>query len=224
MKKLNYLLNLSIWIAFAIMLATIIHVVFAAPMPLRILVNHKTHQCAQITPGDECGDVILPPDWEYLDASSGEKCPDDYTLVDLRLEWKQFKSQFCCSEGHSGSAGDCQDVVTQPNKRQCAFVEDIQQCPGLPEGWKAWGQGCPFDFYWTQDVVCSGSGSSLSLSATSALKTETAGLAQPTEPPPASQTKPTRSPDTRNPLFPCASSGLALLGLFLIITRRHKIT
>jgi hypothetical protein len=222
MKKSNYRPIISIWIVLAIFLTITIRVVFAAPMPPRILVNHKTQQCAQVTPGDECGDVILPPDWEYLNSSSGEKCPDSYTLVDLHLEWKQFKSQLCCSEGHSGSAGDCQDVVTQPSRRQCAFVEDIQQCPALPEGWKAWEQNCPIDFYWTRDVVCSSSGSGPTLNATSLVKTEPAGLAQPSDTPPASQAKPPISPDARNPLFPCASSGLALLGLFLVFVRRYK--
>jgi hypothetical protein len=196
-----------------------IGVAYAAPMPQRTVVNHKTHQCAQITPGDECGDVILPPDWEYLDPSLGEKCPDNYTLVDIQLKWMQFKSQMCCSEGHSGSRGNCKDVVTEPTKRQCAFVEDIQKCPVLPEGWQAWGQNCPVDFYWTKDVVCTGKESSPTMNSTGGIQTEPASSVQPTETPPAEQ--PTNSPDARNPLFPCASSGLVLFALCGLACRRR---
>ncbi len=218
MKKPKYSSIKAAWIAFAILLVMTISVAYAAPMPRRILVNHKTHQCAQITPGDECGDIIMPPDWEYQDASLGEKCPDNYALVDLHLEWKRFKSDLCCSEGHSGSAGDCKDVVTQQSKRQCAFVEDIQQCASLPEGWKAWGQNCPIDFYWTKEVICSAS--SPTIDATGGPQSGPTAMVLPTAPLPADQTQPTGSASARNPLFPCASSGLALLVLFGLKRRR----
>jgi hypothetical protein len=208
-------------LAFAILLVITIGVAYAAPMPPRTLINHKTHQCAQITPGDECGDVILPPDWQYLDTSAGEKCPDDYKLVDLQLKWMHFKSQLCCSEGHSGSRGDCQDVVTQPTKRQCAFVEDIQKCPNLPEGWKAWGQNCPNDFYWTSEVVCTGNEAGQATNGTGGNQTGPTAFIKPSETPPANPAKPTGAPERRNPLFPCASSGLALMVLCSAVLRRR---
>jgi len=218
MEKSRYSSIKAVGVVFAILLVIAIQVVYAAPMPPRILVNHKTQQCARITPGDECGDVIFPADWEYQDASLGEKCPDNYTLVDLHLKWKAFKSQLCCSEGHSGAAGDCQDVITQKSKRQCAFVDDIQQCTSLPEGWKAWGQNCPIDFYWTKDVVCSAV--SPTMNATAGVPSVPTATIQPTTPPAADQTQPGGSTSARNPLFPCASSGLALLVLFSL-RRRH---
>ena len=213
MKKHNLFPMQAYWLAFAVVLVISISAAYAAPMPPRTLVNHKTQQCAQITPGDECGDVILPPDWEYLDPSAGEKCPENYTLVDLRPEWLHFKASFCCSEGHSGSPGDCQDVILQQAKRQCAFVEDIQKCSGLPEGWEAWGQNCPTGFEWADEVVCMGGESSPVVNATSAAQTEPALTTQLTDTPPAIQTKPAIPAEARNPLFPCASAGLALIAL-----------
>jgi len=211
----------SSWVAFAVLLLITISVAYAAPMPQRMVVNHKTRQCAQITPGDECGDVILPPDWEYQDPSLGEKCPENYTLIDLRPKWAHFKASFCCSEGHSGSSGDCQDVITQPTKRQCAFVEDIQKCSSLPESWKTWGENCPAGFKWIDDMVCIGSESSPVVKATSAAQTEPTLTTQVTDTPPATQTKPTIPPETRNPLFPCASAGLALIVLCGVVLRRR---
>jgi hypothetical protein len=99
--------------------------VYAAPLPPRWVINPQAQQCARVIPGDECGDIVLPAGWEYQDASSGASCPAGYTEVELRPGWTHFKAQFCCSEGHSGSPGDCQDVVIQPLARQCAFVEDM---------------------------------------------------------------------------------------------------
>jgi hypothetical protein len=209
------------WFALAISLVITFSVANAAPMPPRTLINHKTHQCAQITPGDECGDVLLPPDWEYLDTASGEKCPENYAIIDLRPEWAHFKAQHCCSEGHSGSPGDCQDVVTQPNRRQCAFVEDIQTCSSLPKGWKAWGKNCPVGFKWTDEIVCTSNATSPVVNATSPAQTEPALTTQLTDTPPANPTKPTTPPYARNPLFPCASSGLALIVLCGVVLRRR---
>jgi hypothetical protein len=128
----------------------------AAPMPARPVVNHQTRQCAVIVTGDECGDVILPTGWEYLNEAAGEKCPDGYTTIDLHPDWAHFKVAHCCTEGHSGSSGDCQDVVIHQSNQQCAFVEDIQNCTVLPGGWNAWGKNCPTNFEWIDEVLCSG--------------------------------------------------------------------
>jgi hypothetical protein len=128
----------------------------AAPMPPSPVVNHQTHQCAVIVPGDECGDVILPSGWEYLDEAAGEVCPEGYATIELHPEWAHFKVPHCCMEGHSGVSGDCQDVVIDQSNRRCAFVEDIQNCQGLPDSWEAWGENCPTKFEWVDDVTCTG--------------------------------------------------------------------
>ena len=181
-----------------------------APMPPRTLVNHKSKQCAQIVPGDECGDVVLPTDWEYLD--SGGKCPENYTTIELHPDWVHFKTTFCCSEGHSGSPGDCQDVISQQAGRKCAFVDDIQKCSSLPEGWEAWGKDCPVDFEWQEEVVaCASSENNPTDQATGGTPAGavSSNEQQPTPPPAQSQT--TTTPYARNPLFPCGSVGLALI-------------
>jgi hypothetical protein len=219
-KTLGFLIKNS-WLAVPVLLVITASMAYAAPMPPRTLVNHKTHQCAQITPGDECGDVILPADWEYLDPNAGEQCPENYTFIDLHPEWLHFKASFCCSEGHSGSPGDCQDVVLQQSRRQCAFVDDIQKCPALPEDWEAWGKNCPTGFEWAEEVACLGSQSSPVVNATSAAQTEPTVTTQLTDTPAAIQTNPATPADTRNPLFPCASSGLALIVLCGLVLRRR---
>lgn len=124
----------------------------AAPMPPQRLVNHDLRQCAWIVPGDECGDAVLPAGWEILDS---DECPAGYAEVDLRMEWIHFKTDFCCSEGHSGARGDCEDVVLQAAERRCAFVDDIHACAALPPGWAAHGGECPSGWTWTDALTCS---------------------------------------------------------------------
>jgi hypothetical protein len=208
MKKILSIPDNTVWLAVLILLFLIASEVYAAPMPQRTVVNHKTHQCAQITPGDECGDVVLPLDWEYLDPSQGEKCPDGYQMVELRPAWSHFKVQHCCMEGHSGSSGDCQDVIIDQDERQCAFVDDLRQCTSLPEGWQIWSQNCPAGFSWSDDFACVIGASSPAETVAPAMSTQPAPTSQPTQAPP------TPRPDVRNPLFPCGSAGIALLALF----------
>jgi hypothetical protein len=184
-----------------------------APMPPLTVINHKTHQCAQIVPGDECGDVILPADWVYLDPALGETCPADYTMIDLRPEWVHFKVSFCCSEGHSGSSGDCQDVVVEQKGQQCAFVDDIQKCTGLPQGWKAWGKNCPAGFTWVDDVTCTTGEGNPEATAAGELQSK-----PPTQTQPA-QSIATAAPDVRNPLLPCGSVLVISCGLAVLRIR-----
>ncbi len=199
------LLAAAVLLIIAASLAILAKAAFAAPMPPRTVINHKAHQCAQIVPGDECGDVILPPDWEYLNTAAGEACPAGYTMVDLRPAWTHFKAQHCCSEGHSGTSGDCQDVIKQADKGQCAFVEDIQQCSSLPAGWEPWGQDCPAGFKWVDDMACATGASNPTVNVTTVVQTTPAAPTTGTEATPAS------TPAARNPLCPCASIGMALI-------------
>jgi hypothetical protein len=158
MKEImNHKIRLSVLLISSLLSLLLIYALAAAaPMPPSPVVNHQTRQCAVITPGDECGDVILPPGWEYLDEAAGEVCPDGYTTIELRPEWAHFKVAHCCTEGHSGTSGDCQDVVIDQSSQRCGFVEDIQACAGLPEGWEAWGENCPTKFEWVEDIDCTG--------------------------------------------------------------------
>jgi len=201
-------------------------VVFAAPLPQRPVVNHQTHECAMITPGDECGDVVLPPGWEYLDEAAGETCPVGYTTIELYPEWTKFKAPHCCMEGHSGVAGDCQDVIIEQSRKQCAFVEDIQSCVGLPEGWEAWGKDCPQGFEWVDDMVCT---VSETISTPTVLpQTETI----PTLTKPGSESggmigtlEPTETTDQPKNLLPCPSVAIitmSLAGVGYLFRRRNQ--
>ena len=168
-----------LWLLFAIILTWgILRVALAAPMPPRLVVNHETKQCATILPGDECGDAILPEGWEYSDG----ECPQGYAEVELRLEWAHFKTSFCCTEGHSGSSGDCEDLVIRSFKRECAFVEDIHNCSRLPFGWKSAEGLCPAEFTWIGDVACTSQDNNLpgSAASTSAAGTPPPGSDAPT--------------------------------------------
>lgn len=153
----------------------------AAPMPPRTAVNHAARECAQVLPGDECGDAILPAGWEYVDGD----CPADYARVELRLQWSHFKAPFCCTEGHSGSRGDCEDVILQKDERRCAFVEDLGRCASLPPGWIALGKECPAGYEWVDDQACPVEGSDPAAARTAAVSPPAGGEAdapQPTAP------------------------------------------
>ena len=41
-------------------------IVVAAPLPLQLIVNNDTMQCASFLPGDECMDCAPPDGWEIL--------------------------------------------------------------------------------------------------------------------------------------------------------------
>ncbi len=198
----------------------------AAPMPPSPVVNHQTRQCAVITPGDECGDVILPPGWEYLDEASGEVCPEGYTTIELRPDWAHFKVPHCCMEGHSGTSGDCEDVVIDQSSQRCAFVEDIQNCQGLPDGWEAWGENCPTKFEWVDDVICTGSQADQTQTPTPPSQIERTSTA------PGSSSSggggqistpvSTEAPEARNPLLPCSSAGMLLVAIAGMAYRKKR--
>ena len=125
----------------------------AAPAPPELAVNHESKQCAEFWGGDECVVCSLPAGWESLGGLWEAECPADYTTVEIKPTCRAGKIARCCSEGHSGAPGDCEDVVINRRAEQCAFVEDIAQCPALPHGWEKHGQDCPY-YDWAADVEC----------------------------------------------------------------------
>jgi hypothetical protein len=131
----------------------------AVPAPPEIAVNHETKECAEFFGGDECMSCSPPEGWEILGDSSEVECPAGYTFTSIEPVCRHSKSQFCCSEGHSGASGDCEDMVINKKQNQCAFVEDINAC-NLPSGWKArpektslYDWTCPGSYTW-EDVDC----------------------------------------------------------------------
>ncbi len=153
----------GLWVALAsvalLLLAT--GCLLAAPQPPKLVVNHETKQCAEIFGGDECMDCDPPPGWEILGYVDQHECPADYTFVeDLDYTCQGFKDEFCCTEGHSGAAGDCEDLIVNHRTDQCAFVDDITDC-ALPQRWEKRSDNvdpyrwtCPGDYEWIADVNC----------------------------------------------------------------------
>ncbi len=124
------------------------HLLWASPQFPRLVVNRVAKQCATIIPGDECGHAVLPPDWTFE-----TECPAAFTVTRLSLTWVGNRSEFCCTEGHSGVQGDCKDVAVNRDKSLCCLVNDLGSCARLPDGWVALGRPCPF-FSWVAPVPC----------------------------------------------------------------------
>lgn len=125
--------------------------VFAAPAPPELMINRESKQCAEYWAGDECLSCSAPAGWEILGGLPEAQCPDGFAQVEIDLTCTPQKDEFCCTEGHSGAAGDCEDVVINRAKEQCAFVEDIGESPSLPGGWEKYGEECPY-YEWADQV------------------------------------------------------------------------
>lgn len=136
---------------------------FLAPaysaMALPVLgANHETKECAEFFTGDECVYCDLPNGWENLGDFMDATCPEGYALLEsfsVNSVCTPAKTEFCCTINHSGAGGDCEDVVVNHAGQKCAFVEDIENCPALPNGWQraeidpGWGRVCPsYEYKW----------------------------------------------------------------------------
>jgi len=103
----------------------------AAPLPPDLIANHDTEECASFFPGDECSHGVLPAGWASLGFEGEAECPAGYELVEM---------------------------VISRRAKQCAFVEDAEEC-FLPTGWAkhpADGSGweCPAEYSWVDDPAC----------------------------------------------------------------------
>ena len=133
----------------------------AAPVPPLRVVNHETKECGETFGGDECMDCFPPEGWESLGYAMSVPCPEGYTVVDnVEYTCQGFKIDRCCSEGHSGAAGDCEDLLITDKEKQCAFVDDVQSC-ALPEGWTSKPAAtaarewlCPAGYQWLETLSC----------------------------------------------------------------------
>ncbi|MFH1523198.1 MAG: hypothetical protein ABIE43_05285 [Patescibacteria group bacterium] len=125
------------------------------------VINHKTKQCAEVSGGDECRTCIPTGDWENL---INDSCPIDYenfnygdtSNLDINFNCTRLKKQFCCTENHSGTNGNCSDMIINKSKEQCAFVPDINSF-NLQSGWSKktndveWMDWlCPYE--WIDDI------------------------------------------------------------------------
>lgn len=145
------------WVAaFLALCLVLFQEAWAAPLPPLRVANHQTKECGELPyGGDECMDCFPPEGWEVLGVAYEVECPAGYTVLDeVSYDCQPFKNQFCCSEGHSGASGDCNDLVVNDREQECAFVDSIEGC-ALPARWETPRQGlCPDGYDWIESLEC----------------------------------------------------------------------
>ncbi len=123
--------------------------ILASPLPPVYGVNHQTKECAEFFMGDECVACRLPDGWVVIGRGMKNLCPGGYKTVKVRSVCFPQKNPFCCSKGHSGAPGNCKDLVINEKEKKCAFLDNIEKCRVIPEGWqRPRGENvCPFEGY-----------------------------------------------------------------------------
>jgi len=121
-----------------------------SPAPPSIIINQTTKECTNFWLGDECVRCQVPTNWETYNSNY---CPIDYKRVDLDVDCEPLKTSFCCSQSHSGGDGDCEDLIININEKKCSFVEDINTCPSLVQGWQKVEDLCPLDYQWVDGLA-----------------------------------------------------------------------
>jgi len=124
-------------------------------MPPEIIVNDTFRQCSEFFAGDECSYCEPPAGWRSLGYGSLESCPSDYSVVSVSGICWSGRNPFCCTEGHSGAPGDCENMIRNDSSMECAFLENASNCT-LPAGWirrpelmPIYEWTCPLDYNWT---------------------------------------------------------------------------
>lgn len=138
---------------FALSVLLLAGLALAAPMPLQLIVNNESMQCARFLPGDECMDCTPPEGWKIL--GPYVSCPENYRLVTVSGNCSGFENEHCCTQGHSGASGDCRNLARNDLTKQCAFFKDSSSSE-LPAGWKKLSANdpsvnwvCPSGYTWT---------------------------------------------------------------------------
>lgn len=131
--------------------------VFAAPAMPRYGINEQIKECSEFFMGDECVGCTLPDGWQTIEEF---QCPAGYKEIQKNSVCTPRKNRFCCTGAHSGTVGDCEDVVVNDVEKECAFVENINKCEQLPANWneaeenEIFGSACPsFEYEWLEDTL-----------------------------------------------------------------------
>ncbi len=138
---------------FAIISLILAGLAFAAPLPLQMIINNDSMQCARFLPGDECMDCTPPEGWDILDPYAS--CPESYTMVTVKGNCKGLENEHCCTEKHTGASGDCQNLAKNDLTKRCTFVTNATTAT-VPNGWQKMPENatpsswvCPLDYTWT---------------------------------------------------------------------------
>ena len=141
----------------AILIFLLSGLALAAPMQLQMIVNNDSKQCARFLPGDECMDCTPPDGWEILGPYTS--CPESYTMVTVNGNCQGFEVEHCCTEKHTGAAGDCRNMVKNDITKECAFVTNAATA-AMSVGWQKMPENatssswiCPLDYKWTTLTV-----------------------------------------------------------------------
>jgi hypothetical protein len=110
------------------------------------IVNNATSECANFNAGDECTRCDIPAGWETY--QMGDGCPDGFMMATPMIECRALEGQFCCSQGHSGSEGDCSKLMINNQRKECAF-SDTANCT-LSADWAPAKGLCPEGFAWPE--------------------------------------------------------------------------
>lgn len=137
----------------AILCLLLVGLAFAAPMPLQMIVNNDSMQCARFLPGDECMDCTPPEGWVILGAYTS--CPENYKLVTVNGNCRGIEIEHCCTEKHTGASGDCRNLVKNDITKECTFVTNAIT-DTVPDGWLKMPENatssswvCPLGYKWT---------------------------------------------------------------------------
>ena len=102
----------------------------------------------------------IPAGWATL-GHMNTTCPPGYNETILNLTCTGFKNERCCSQGHSGANGDCDDLLINDVTGQCALIDDAGNCTPSTI-WKKTNETinktaeCPSDYSWIDMKDCPG--------------------------------------------------------------------
>ncbi|NMB86035.1 MAG: hypothetical protein GYA29_07295, partial [Methanothrix sp.] len=63
----------------------------SAPMPLLMIVNNDSMECARFLPGDECMDCSPPEGWDIF--GPYDSCPENYKVVNVTGICRGFENE-----------------------------------------------------------------------------------------------------------------------------------
>ncbi|MBD3238168.1 MAG: hypothetical protein GF332_00815 [Candidatus Moranbacteria bacterium] len=185
-RKINFAL---VVISVGFFLITSINKARGAPN-YYLALNEQNLECVAVVE-DECRSCDFSTEWTIDDQAT--ECPQGYAQINADQYCYPKKDQYCCTAQHSGIAGDCEDLIFNHDNEQCAFVEDINNCPDMPSGWtQADDQGnistdklCPLSYQWLQDhQSCDAGATPTSITPSPTPPSPTPPSPTPTPPPP----------------------------------------